>query len=156
MLREPTGADNCVIWIERDLMPRVKLNARLAAIGEFSPDRAIERVIVNDRRDTGGDDGVFIFEVARGAEERLVLLDRVALIVEHGAAGADPARIHGGRAAGDCSWLGLHLLHRDATKAVGVRAALLKARVARAVLLARERVHECRFLNRLPAKQVVN
>ena len=62
-------------------MPRVKLNARLAAIGEFSPDRAIERVIVNDRRDARGDDRVFVFEVARGAEERFVLLDRVALIV---------------------------------------------------------------------------
>jgi hypothetical protein len=69
---------------DRDIKPR-----------QLDAHDAVERIVVNDRRDTGLNDKVFVFEVTGGTEEGLVLFDRIAFVVEDGAAAADPARDRG-------------------------------------------------------------
>ena len=90
-----------------------------------------------------------------GAEERLVLLDRIALVVENRAPAPDPASVRVPELQGPVSLvnestvsaahrrkpgLGLHLLHHLTTEAVGVAVGLLKARIFCTMLFARQRV----------------
>ena len=85
-------------------------------------DDAPDRVVEQHRADACGAGEL---EAVGGAEERLVLADRLALVVEDGPAAADPARIDVRTARHERARLGLDLLLDLAAEAVGVREAVL-------------------------------
>ena len=70
-------------WVEHYLLERV--------VRVQGGDDALGRVVEQHRADANHDAKL---EVMRGAEERLVLADRLALVVEDGPAAANPAWIH--------------------------------------------------------------
>ena len=133
---EPGRVGDGVAGVPRLLAPGVEDDLGVGAVGEVGADQAADRVVVEDRRHAPLDDGRLVLVVGGRREERLVLLDGVALVVEDGAAGADPAR----RAVR--AGLGHHLGHRDPAGAVPVGVALEPAGVGGAVLLAGEGVDE--------------
>ena len=106
-----------VVDIPGGLLPGIENHFLVSVVRVQRGDNALGRVVEQDRADAGLH---AIFEVMRGAEERLVLTDRLALVIEDGPAAADPAWIDQGAAFHHGSGLGLNLLLNLAAEAVRV------------------------------------
>src|SRR6185369_150709 len=154
----PLALEYGVVLVPVLLLPGVEFDFGERAVGEVSADQAIERVVTKDGSDAGLDDLGFALEGARGAEIRLVLFDRVALVVEQGAARADPAWVDGAGQTGDFAGFGLDFGSYDAAEAVGVGEGFLDAGVGvdAGMLLTREGVGERGFAALFECEQVVD
>ena len=84
------GQDGVVLVGGHDL-PGVELDGPVGAVGVVDPDQPAERVVAGDRGDAPVDEVGLVVVDRAGVEERLVGLDRVALVVVDDPAGADPA-----------------------------------------------------------------
>ena len=106
-----------VVDVPRLLPPRVEHHLVPGVVGVQRGHGPLRGVVAHDRADPGG---AVRFEAVGGAEERLVLADRPALVVEHGPAAADPAGGDDRSAFVHRSGLDARLGLHDAAEAVGV------------------------------------
>ena len=142
------GDQDRVVDVPGLLPPGVEDDLLLGVVGVQRGDDAPDRVVEEHRADADRD---VELEAVRVGEERLVLADRLALVVEDGPAAADPARVDvvGVIAAGrprprrsrrgvapGPARLGLDLLLDLAAEAVGVGEADLDLRLLAAVQVA--------------------
>ncbi|EYF00194.1 Hypothetical protein CAP_1088 [Chondromyces apiculatus DSM 436] len=139
-----------VVGVPGGLRPGREPDARVGAVGEVGAHEPAQGVVVEDRGHAPVHERLVVLVLGRAAEVGLVLLDGVALVVDDGAAGADPAlerdghlqdaAVEHGVAVGvedrGEAGLGLDLAHQLAAGAVGVGVALLPAGVRVAVGLA--------------------
>ena len=91
----PAGGDGVVDVVGR-LLPGVEDDLLVGVVRVQRGDDALDRVVEQHRADAGVGHLALGLVQVRGAEERLVLPDRLALVVEHRAARADPAVRRGG------------------------------------------------------------
>ncbi len=96
-----------VVTVPARELPGVEHHLLVGVIRMEGGDHTAERVVEHHRADAGPHTEL---EARGGAEERLVPADRVALVVEHGPAGAHPARIRAGATIDQRTRLGLDLL----------------------------------------------
>src|SRR5262245_53291395 len=89
----PLALPHRIVLIRCDLLPGVELDSRKCAVRKISAHQAAKRVIAQDGGHAAPDQVCFILISKGAAEEGLVFFDRVSLVVEHRAAGADPAWI---------------------------------------------------------------
>ena len=80
-----------VVDIKSRLLPGVEDDLLVGVVGVQRGDDALHRIVEQDRTDAGVGHVLLGLVEVRGAEEGLVLPDRLALVVEDRAAGADPA-----------------------------------------------------------------
>ena len=160
----PGALREVVVLVVAALLPRRERVAGERAVGLIGAHGAAQRVVVEDRGDPERAERGVGVERRDAGIVRLVLLDRLRLVVEHDAAGADPARAVRGRqrrahAIGD-ERAGQRILRRRQAvggprllrdllaSAIGVRVALLPARrrIDAGVLLAGPRVRRARLV----------
>ena len=84
------GIQDGVVDVVGRLLPRVEDDLLLGVVRVQRGDDALDRVVEQHRADA---DLHAELEAMRVAEERLVLADRLALVVEDRPAAADPARV---------------------------------------------------------------
>ena len=108
-------------------MPGIEDDLFVGVVGMDGGDDALNRVVTQDRADADLHAELELVPLRwELAEERLVLADRLALVVEDGPAAAHPARIDDRAAVDHRSRLGLDLLLDLAAEAVGVAEADLE------------------------------
>ena len=117
-----------VVDVVGGLLPRVEHDLLVGVVRVQRGDDALDRVVEQHRADA---DLHAELEAVGGAEERLVLADRLALVVEDGPAAADPARVDHRAAFDQRPGLGLDLLLDLAPEAVGVGEAELDLQALR-------------------------
>ena len=117
-----------VVDVVGGLLPGVEHHLLVGVVRVQRGDDALGRVVEQHRADADRDAEL---EAVGGAEERLVLADRLALVVEDGPAAADPARVDHGAAFDQRPGLGLDLLLDLAAEAVGVGEAELDLQALR-------------------------
>ena len=119
-----------VVDVLARLLPRVEHHLLVGVVRVQRGDDALDRVVEQHRADA--DANVAELEAVRGAEERLVLADRLALVVEDRPAAADPARVRRPGRLRQRPGLGLDLLLDLAAEAVGVGEVMLDLQPGRA------------------------
>ena len=117
-----------VVDVVGGLLPGVEHHLLVGVVRVQRGDDTLGRVVEQHRADA---DLHAEFEAMRGAEEGLVLADRLALVVEDGPAAADPARVDHGAAFYQRPGLGLDLLLDFAAETVGVGEAELDLQALR-------------------------
>jgi hypothetical protein len=90
---EVAGLGHRVVGVVGGELPRAAVDPGVGAVGEVGADEAAEGVVGQDGGDAGvGELGLGLVLVGAG-EVRLVLFEGCTLVVEDGAAGADPAGV---------------------------------------------------------------
>jgi hypothetical protein len=128
---EVAGLGHRVVGVVGGELPRAAVDPGVGAVGEVGADEAAEGVVGQDGGDAGvGELGLGLVLVGAG-EVRLVLFEGCTLVVEDGAAGADPAgvavglldredEVSVGVALGGVTGLALDFRHGEAAGAGGV------------------------------------
>ncbi|EYF01266.1 hypothetical protein CAP_8519 [Chondromyces apiculatus DSM 436] len=160
-----------VVGVPGGLQPGRERHARAGAVREVGAHEPAQGVVAEDGGDAPVHERLVVLVLGGGAEVGLVLLDGVALVVDDGAAGADPAGVRGrgghlrgaisadhgmavGVEDGGEAGLGLDLAHQLAAGAVGVGVALLPAGARVAVGLAGAGVDDARLAGVHVAEEV--
>src|SRR5690348_5537757 len=90
---KPAALENRVIGIPGLLLPRTELHFGERAVRIIGPDQARQWIVAEDRRHTRFDQIALVLIRRSIAKERFVFLDRIALVIDDRAAGADPTRL---------------------------------------------------------------
>src|SRR5262245_19701089 len=91
--RVPRALEHRVVLVPSRLAPGVKDDLAEGAIRRVGAHKPPERIVTQERCNTPFPKFALVLELGRVGEEWLVLLDGIALVVEHRAPGADPPMI---------------------------------------------------------------